>query len=598
LLFQNDKAIYVIEFMPDGKEFFTAGQDSIVRWHDVESGRVLRQLDTQQKEINCVSYNPSRTIFATAGDDGTAKVWDAASRMLLKTIKVGDDVCYFAKFLSDDSVITSGNSEDDRLFNVATGQLLREYKPATPNLPRGSFGASVTAYISKLGDRFWTSENWGDNLLYQGLYEWNVETGKPLRLSEDVQICNILSDRSEKYVFINSSRGDLRVFDAVSHEEMQSIHVRTRIEAMGMSPDERRLVAGDVDGQLQIWPLDLSNPSLIIAPESPLRIKVHEELIYAMRFAPDGESILTAGRDGSVRRTHLMSSKSPVRELEWAGRTNRICVPLPGTDLVVATRPLSVRNRSTGDTVKLLSTEYCTHVDTNINGTLIAAGSGNHVEVWNVAKGERLLRLDEKRRWTSTMDFSWDSSLLAVESRDFSDKRVDIVDLATKKIERISEPGVSSGWLGFCTDDDLAVGIGGSQLVCWNMRDRTVRWELKPFDGTYGSGALTCDRKLLLAASGKELRLLDSATGRVIYTVPCEYDVSSLVFIGDGRTFVVGGKEGQVSVWHTSSGQRLFNICDLGTRVYYLDSFGDGFLAGTRGVSEDRRSNIHRWYEF
>jgi WD40 repeat protein len=195
LLFQNSQSLYVIEFMPDGKEFFTAGKDSIVRWHDTESGRVLRQLDTQQKEINCASYNPSRTIFATAGEDGTAKVWDAESFTLLQTIKLGDGVCYFAKFLNDDSVIANRISGDLKLFNIATGQHLREYKLATPKLPKGSVGASSTAYISKAGDRFWTSENWGDNLLYPGFYEWNVKTGKSLKISEDVQICNILSDR-------------------------------------------------------------------------------------------------------------------------------------------------------------------------------------------------------------------------------------------------------------------------------------------------------------------------------------------------------------------------------------------------------------------
>jgi hypothetical protein len=100
---------------------------------------------------------------------------------------------------------------------------------------------------------------------------------------------------------------------------------------------------------------------------------------------------------------------------------------------------------------------------------------------------------------------------------------------------------------------------------------------------------------MLLTASGKVLRLLDSATGRVIYSVPCEYNISSLVFVGDGRTFVVGGREGQVSVWHTGSGQRLFDICNLGTRVFYLDSYGDGFLAGTRGISDDRLLRCGSW---
>ena len=113
--------------MPDGDEFFTAGKDSIVRWHDASTGKVLRSLDTKQTRNQWVSYNPTRTLFATAGDDGTLKVFDSASLTLLQSIKVVDGMCRFAKFVDNQHVYTGGNIKSEQLYDAASGKLVREY---------------------------------------------------------------------------------------------------------------------------------------------------------------------------------------------------------------------------------------------------------------------------------------------------------------------------------------------------------------------------------------------------------------------------------------------------------------------------------------
>ena len=268
-------ALYLIEFMPDGEEFLTAGKDSIVRWHDASTGKSLRSLDTTTREVNCVSYNPSRTLFATAGDDGTVKIWNAADLSLVHSTKVLDDKCLWANFLNDEKVVAGGWSESLQLINAATGQVLREYAAPEATLAKVEAPRSWNAYISKTGDQFWTTANSTDEK-YRGIYKWNFENGDVQKLSADQGLCNVLLDSSEKYLFANTE-AEVRILDAKTSDEIWSHRHKNQLEAIILSPDERQLIVSDHSGQILIWDLDLNNPSTPI----PLHVRRRMSLIRA-----------------------------------------------------------------------------------------------------------------------------------------------------------------------------------------------------------------------------------------------------------------------------------------------------------------------------
>lgn len=592
-LFQNDKALYWIEFIPDGKEFLTAGQDGIVRWHDANTGKVLRSLDTQQKEVNGVSYNPSGKLFATAGEDGTVKVWNAADLTLVKSIDVYDDVCYSARFFGDDLVFTCGNSAVHWVLNASTGQRIRDYTVPTPNLPKGCFGISKSAFVRQASNRFWTSEEWTDSHLYQGLYEWNANTGESRRLSPDHFIQNVLADRSEKLVFYNTLDGVVRVFDASAGRELQSFQFDARMEAMTISPDERQLVVGDESGQILVWKLDPSNVGAIVEPEEPTKISAHEGGIYSAMFSPNQSSLLSVGSDGAVRRTPMQSGLTPSRELDWM--RNRVCAPIPGTDLVIATKPLAIRARTNGEIIRQLTTEHFSGVAANADGTLIAAGSSTQVGLWNASTGEELKRVNQTRKWSGHMSFSADDTLLSVFSRDFKTSRVDVLDLATGTMEEIQLGAQRLGLL--CIDDGLVMATP-RQLVCWKVRKKSVRWTTKHFEMNCTGGAVSPDLRTMVAGDGPLIRLIDCASGNVIYKVPCHHAVKAVEFAPDGRTFLIGGGGGELSVWHTATGQHLFDIGDLDTNILEILSLTNGFLARTRRVVNNGTTLEERYYEF
>ena len=598
LLFQNDEALYVVQFVEGGEQLLTAGKDAIVRWHDSATGKVVRSLNTQQQEVNCVSNNPSGTLIATASDDGTVKIWNATDLSLLHSIKACDGLCCWAKFLDDEKILTGGFGEVHRLYNAASGQLLREYTTRDAKVAAKSSPSSWNAHLSRTGDRFWTTQN-SEDRRYRGVYEWNVETGESRGVSKDSELCNVISDNSEKFLFVNTKGGQVRILDMKSGDEVQSFNLDNLLEALAVSPDDRHLVVGDHAGQVYVWNLDLADHAKIVASETPETFSIHDGPVYAVAFPSDNESLYTVGRDGSVQRTIFRSRKVPFRELPAI--FNGLCIPVPGTDLVIASAntPLALRDRVTGTRVREYTSNHYQAAAVSSDGTLLAAATKDHLRIWKLANGELVRSINHTRRWAKSLAFSADNSHISVDSRDIANDRTDVVEIATGTIERLSAPGSESRWACSCIDDGVIARKSnpGHTIVCWNARDKTVRWETKSFGGSYTVRAVSPDRTLLLTGGRtRALTLFDCATGEVRYEVPCEYPIKSLAFIGDGRSFVVGGEQGQLTVWHADSGQHLFEIANVGRAIESIHSLGDGFMASTRQVKDGRTEIV--WLEF
>jgi serine/threonine protein kinase/WD40 repeat protein len=594
LLFQNDQSQYVIELTAVGNQFFTAGKDGIVRWHDAKSGKVVRSLDTQQGEVNCVSHNPSRTLFATAGDDGTAKVWNAENLTLRQTITANDDLCLYAKFVNDQSVITGGDSEVRRLYDVSTGQLIREYVPSTPKLPEGCVGSSVEAHVSKTGKRFWTTEQWSGDFPHHGLYEWEVDSGKSRRVSDDANIRTVLMDRSERFLFLNMVDGQIRVLDTDSGFEKQSFRLEHQSRAIAISPDERWFVAGDDKGQIYVWRLDLSNPSQVIATEPMEKFSIQKAAVSAVVFSPNGASLISAGRDGSVRRAS-MNLQGPFHEV--TDLRNHSPLTHSGTDNVAVFAPLAVPfiEPKTGQLNKRHSFFLYPAAKSISDETIVGARVSGYIGIWKVATGELIHSFRCGPNKPTPADIALDGSLLVVWHEQ-NGQRSDLIDPRSGTSKKFFDLGNPPQWARFCIDDGLVAWLPGTgQLVCWNVNDKTVRWQTKPLEIRSPAARMSLDRKSMMTIDGHDIALVDCATGKIHYRTRCEQAVNTLAFLSNDRSFVVDGRGGRLSLWHTGTGQCLFEIANLGTSTSSIQSFDSGFLAE---VPVDDGSKGRVLYEF
>ena len=123
-----------------------------------------------------------------------------------------------------------------------------------------------------------------------------------------------------------------------------------------------------------------------------------------------------------------------------------------------------------------------------------------------------------------------------------------------------------------------------------------MRWQTTAMGRRILRVAPSPNREQLLAAQRRSLQLIDCETGTVRYEVPCEHWITSVAFLGNGRSFVIGGQQGQISIWSTRTGQQLFEIANVGTTVRGIVPLGDGFMVKVDRLN-GKRSETH-WLEF
>jgi WD40 repeat protein len=113
-LVETQDVVFSVAFSPDNKKIATAGADRTIRVFEVETGKLLTQIEDHADWIFGVAWSPNGKRLASASRDKTAKVFDIEKKESLVTFPAHAQPVYTVSFTPDGKGIATGG-EDNRI---------------------------------------------------------------------------------------------------------------------------------------------------------------------------------------------------------------------------------------------------------------------------------------------------------------------------------------------------------------------------------------------------------------------------------------------------------------------------------------------------
>jgi len=187
--------------------------------------------------VNRASFSPDARLAITSSDDHLARLWDVATGQLLRTL-AHPDRAMSAAWTRDGRVVTACWDKHVRVWEVATGRLVRTIALTTEPLD---------VAVAPDQHRFATADHDGQVEL------WNLDTGE-------------------------------RVLSFQGHTGA--------VTTVAWSPDGALVASSGYDQTARIW-----DP----ATGKQLGLRMHRRGVMQIVWTPDGRGVLTAGEDGAAR---------------------------------------------------------------------------------------------------------------------------------------------------------------------------------------------------------------------------------------------------------------------------------------------------------
>jgi len=341
-----------------------------------------------------------------------------------------------------------------------------------------------------------------------------------------------------------------------------------RIWLADFSPDGKLLVttAGWHSASTPFGPGDtIENGELVfwdVAKREPRAMIMENNTIRASAFSPDGKLLAYCMYDGKVKLVDVAAAKVIKTLGSHKALANAVSFSPDGKTLVSCGFDQTLRfwDVKTGKATRTLKTECerITHIEFSPNGKKLATGDWqppHTAQIWDVEKGEVEHTLTHAQP-VEELNFSPDGTKLATASWD---GHVVIWDVAKGEEVMRKEEGGRNGVM-FSPDGKLLAACG-LQVTVWNLPSGEQRWSTGGRD-SIASVRFSPDGKMLAAAYRQNVvRLYDALSGAEITMLTRNEDpadepavVRAVAFSPNGKILATGGEAKQVQLRDATTG--------------------------------------------
>ena len=533
-----------------------AGNGSL-RWIDTNSGQPVRQSE-HGAPVHSISISQDNAKVATAGADGSSKIWNFADAQLAATL--GGDWMAESLVLRSQREAARRQAFVDRMAaripelekavqaEVDAKKKVEEVRVkavevvAAKQQELEKAVATVAEHEKMIADAKAAVE-----AAMKLVEKYNAELEPKKKAQEAAQVAKAAAD-----------------MEVVKHDQAIAAADEAINRATAAVPAQQQ----KVEAEKQVVQAALASVETI-----KLEAAAKRKPILACAFDREGRTLLTAQDDNTLRAYSVDGSRQTAL---WQGLTftPRQLVTLP-SGLIVASKPdaqPSLWNskmewrleRVIGTPEESPFSDRVTALDFNPDGSLLAVGGGapsrsGELKIVNVADGAIARDLGPVHSDTVLgAKFSPDGKQIATCG---ADKLAKIWDVATgqalKTLEGHTHHVLSVAW----QDDGFTVATGSADntVKIWDPATGEQRRTITAFPKEVTSITYVGQSaNLLSTCADSQVRLHDTNNGNAIRTFGGATDfLYSLTVSSDNRFAVAGGQDGVLRAWNVENGQLI-----------------------------------------
>jgi WD40 repeat protein len=518
--------------------------------------------------VEKAAFSPDGKLVVTASWDKTAKIWDARTGRLLRTLRGHVQGVRDAEFSPDGKHVVTGSAYNDwtaRIWETASGKLAR--------VLRGDHGAIRTANYSRDGRFVVTASDDATARI------WDARTGDlvagPFWHPTSVRSAALSPD--DKLLVTGAADGVVRIWKVATNSVVHAVTADAwPVNSVAFSPDGKWIISSGEDKVANIW--NATTGAFVEA------LVGHAATVDTALFSPSGQLVVTGSSDGSARLWDVPSVATLTVLRGHFNAVNSAAFSADGRSIVTASwdhtariwdapvfRSVRVRRGLPGDAGPIDSAAF------SADGRWIMTGSTQSARVWDVraheSVGPSLTRCDEPKSievQVRASAFSSDGRLIATgcaEGKDLGDGEVTVWNWRTGAVLRKLRASSAVDSVAFSPDGQLV--MAGEDKVTkaqdesgrsWDWRSGKVAWRLRGHTGPVLSVAFSGDGKLLVSAGPDAQPIVsDARTGKPVGKRLSGHSAgtNSAAFSRDGKRIVTTSNDSTARVWNTRTDKTI-----------------------------------------